>query len=205
MPIPAFRGSAALPPRSLVLRILVAARRRGRVPGAPTSASSTPRAGRSPSPPVHGTRPDPDRQRRDCFGQGTGGSGDRVNGRRAPPRSACSRRVPQRSGPAPRSRSPTPSTVSASASAGSAASSSQGSSFWYLKRNHVGSQVSRQPDQVHQGDEILWYLIAQLPAASRRARARQAPASGGAERAVPGDGVLLRRRRDPQPGRRGAP
>jgi hypothetical protein len=40
---------------------------------------------------------------------------------------------------------------------------SQGSSFWYLKSDHVGAQVSGSQVGVNQGDDILWYLAPTFP------------------------------------------
>ena len=40
---------------------------------------------------------------------------------------------------------------------------SKGSSFWYVKRNHVGAQVSGSQLKVRQGDDILWYLTPSYP------------------------------------------
>ena len=45
-----------------------------------------------------------------------------------------------------------------------------------MKRNHVGAQVSGSQLKVRQGDDVLWYLSPELPAAARAARCR-APAS----------------------------
>ena len=39
-----------------------------------------------------------------------------------------------------------------------------GDEFWYLKENHVGSQVGGDQLKVHDGDEILWYLAPKFPA-----------------------------------------
>ena len=47
----------------------------------------------------------------------------------------------------------------------------QGSAFWYTKVNHTGLQVGGSQFGIHAGDQVLWYL-AELPAA-RRARARR--------------------------------
>jgi hypothetical protein len=35
--------------------------------------------------------------------------------------------------------------------------------FWYLKRDHVGSQVGGDQTKVHDGDRILWYLAPSFP------------------------------------------
>jgi hypothetical protein len=42
-------------------------------------------------------------------------------------------------------------------------SRAKGSSFWYVKRNHVGAQVSGSQLKVRQGDDILWYLTPSYP------------------------------------------
>ena len=39
-----------------------------------------------------------------------------------------------------------------------------GSSFWYLKRNHVGAQVGGDQLMLRNGDQVLWYLTPELPA-----------------------------------------
>jgi hypothetical protein len=39
----------------------------------------------------------------------------------------------------------------------------QGSSFWYLKRNHTGSQVAGDQLRLHDGDDVLWYLTPSFP------------------------------------------
>jgi hemolysin type calcium-binding protein len=39
----------------------------------------------------------------------------------------------------------------------------KGQGFWYLKRNHVGSQVGGDQLKVHGGDRILWYLAPGFP------------------------------------------
>jgi hypothetical protein len=38
-----------------------------------------------------------------------------------------------------------------------------GSSFWYLKRNHVGAQVGGDQLRLRQGDQVLWYLSPGFP------------------------------------------
>jgi len=35
--------------------------------------------------------------------------------------------------------------------------------FWYLKRNHAGSQVGGAKLKVHSGDSVLWYLAPKFP------------------------------------------
>jgi len=39
----------------------------------------------------------------------------------------------------------------------------QGSSFWYLKHNHAGSQVGGDQLKLHDGDDVLWYLTPSYP------------------------------------------
>jgi hypothetical protein len=38
-----------------------------------------------------------------------------------------------------------------------------GSSFWYLKHNHVGAQVGGDQLRLRQGDQVLWYLSPGFP------------------------------------------
>jgi hypothetical protein len=38
-----------------------------------------------------------------------------------------------------------------------------GSSFWYLKRNHVGAQVGGDQLMLRNGDQVLWYLAPGFP------------------------------------------
>ena len=55
-----------------------------------------------------------------------------------------------------------------------------GDAFWYLKRNHVGSQVAGDHLKVHQGDQILWYLAPGFPPGSElslKVPARTTPGS----------------------------
>ena len=115
--------------------------------------------------PVHGIDPIQTDPGASCFGQGTGGSGDRVAVGGPTALGAVRDALGSDAGAAPRSRSPTRSQTraSGSASAGSAGYESKGSSFWYLKRNHVGAQVSGSQLKVHQGDDVLWYLSPSFP------------------------------------------
>jgi Ca2+-binding RTX toxin-like protein len=39
----------------------------------------------------------------------------------------------------------------------------QGSSFWYLKTHHAGSQVSGSQLRVQSGEDVLWYLAPSFP------------------------------------------
>ncbi len=99
-----------------------------------------------------------------CFGQGTGGSGDRVrvSGSTAlgAVRDALETDVDLR-----------PLSVTDAFAdqgfglgvCGIGGFKSQGSSFWYVKRDHVGAQVSGSQLHVSQGDDVLWYLSPGFP------------------------------------------
>jgi hypothetical protein len=99
-----------------------------------------------------------------CFGQGTGGSGDpaRVSGTTAlgAVRDALETDLDLR-----------PLSVTDAfldqgfglGVCGIGGFESQGSSFWYVKRNHVGAQVSGSQLRVGRGDDILWYLSPGFP------------------------------------------
>jgi hypothetical protein len=39
----------------------------------------------------------------------------------------------------------------------------EGSSFWYLKGDHAGSQVSGSQLRLHRGEDVLWYLSPSFP------------------------------------------
>ena len=99
-----------------------------------------------------------------CFGQGTGGSGDRV----AVDGSTALGAVRDALGSAPSLK---PLSVTDAFSdqgfglgvCGIAGYEAKGSSFWYVKRNHVGAQVSGSQLKVHQGDDLLWYLSPGFP------------------------------------------
>ncbi len=100
----------------------------------------------------------------DCFGQGTGGSGDRVRIGGSTALGAV------RDALGSESRLRPLSVTDAFADQGFGLGvcgiggyESQGSSFWYVKRNHVGAQVSGSQLKVHQGDDILWYLSPGFP------------------------------------------
>jgi hypothetical protein len=99
-----------------------------------------------------------------CFGQGTGGSGNRVAVRGATALGAV--RDALESDPALRPLSVTDSFLDQGFGLGVCGIGdgvSRGSSFWYLKRNHVASQVSGSQLAVHQGDDVLWYLAPSFP------------------------------------------
>ena len=100
----------------------------------------------------------------DCFGQGTGGSGNRV--RVTGPTALGAVRDALETDTDLRPLSVTDTFVDDGFGlgvCGIGGFESQGSSFWYLKRNHVGAQVSGSQLQVHQGDHILWYLSPTFP------------------------------------------
>jgi hypothetical protein len=99
-----------------------------------------------------------------CFGQGTGGSGDGVEVTGSTALGAVRDATPSDPDLAPLS------VTDAFADQGFGLGvcgiggfRAQGSSFWYVKRNHVGAQVSGSQLTVHQGDDILWYLTPSYP------------------------------------------
>jgi hypothetical protein len=99
-----------------------------------------------------------------CFGQGTGGSGDRVRIRSATALGAV------RDGLA-KDRDLRPLSVTDAflddgfglGVCGIGGFESEGSSFWYLKGDHVGSQVSGSQLTLHRGEDVLWYLTPSFP------------------------------------------
>jgi hypothetical protein len=99
-----------------------------------------------------------------CFGQGTGGTGDRVEVKGATGLGAV------RDGLA-RDRDLRPLFVTDAflddgfglGVCGIGGFSSQGSSFWYLKGDHVGSQVSGSQLKLRRGEDVLWYLSPGFP------------------------------------------
>ncbi len=99
-----------------------------------------------------------------CFGQGTGGSGDRakVTG----PTALGAVRDALETATDLRPLSVTDAFLDDGFGlgvCGIGGFKSQGSSFWYLKRNHAGAQVSGSQLHVSQGDDILWYLSPTFP------------------------------------------
>ncbi len=93
----------------------------------------------------------------DCFGDGTGGSGKRVE---VPGFTALS----QLADAGASDRSVRPLSISdhfdfgiALCGIGKAVSPQTG--FWYLKRNHAGTETGGDLTSVKEGDDILWYLI----------------------------------------------
>ncbi len=99
-----------------------------------------------------------------CFGQGTGGSGDRVEVKGATALGAV------RDGLA-RDRDLRPLSVTDAflddgfglGVCGIGGFRTQGSSFWYLKGDHVGSQVSGSQLMLRRGEDVLWYLSPSFP------------------------------------------
>jgi hypothetical protein len=99
-----------------------------------------------------------------CFGQGTGGSGDRVRVSGSTALGAVRDALETDSDLRP--LSVTDAFVDQGFGlgvCGIGGFESQGSSFWYLKRDHVGAQVSGSQLPVDQGDDILWYLSPTFP------------------------------------------
>ena len=79
---------------------------------------------------------------------------------------------------------------------------SQGSSFWYLKRNHVGAQVSGSQLEVQPGRR---HPLVPVADDSRRPLSWRstAPARAQPERSLPGDGATRTPTTGPAPGGRG--
>jgi hypothetical protein len=99
-----------------------------------------------------------------CFGAGTGGSGDRVQVRGATALGAVRDGLEWESDLRP--LSVTDAFLDDGFGlgvCGIGGFKSQGSSFWYLKSDHVGSQVSGSQLEVHQGENVLWYLSPSFP------------------------------------------
>jgi hypothetical protein len=99
-----------------------------------------------------------------CFGGGTGGSGDRVKVNGTTALGAV------RDGLA-RDRDLRPLSVTDAflddgfglGVCGIGGFESQGSSFWYVKGDHVGSQVSGGQLRLARGEDVLWYLTPSFP------------------------------------------
>jgi hypothetical protein len=99
-----------------------------------------------------------------CFGQGTGGSGDRIKLAGSTALGAVKDAIPSDPDLSPLS------VTDAFADQGFGLGvcgiggfRAKGSSFWYVKRNHVGAQTSASQLHVRQGDDILWYLTPSYP------------------------------------------
>lgn len=114
----------------------------------------------------------------ECFGEGTGGSGDRV--RLTSPTALGAVRSALPSAPDLRPLSITDAFADQGFGLGVCGIGgfvARGSSYWYVKRNHVGAQVSGSQLKARQGDDILWYrtpgfpppreLVLQAPARAR--------------------------------------
>ena len=100
----------------------------------------------------------------ECFGDGTGGSGDRV--RLASPTALGAVRDALPSAPDLRPLSITDAFADQGFGlgvCGIGGYAAQGSSYWYVKRNHVGAQVSGSQLKVRQGDDVLWYRTPSYP------------------------------------------
>jgi hypothetical protein len=97
----------------------------------------------------------------DCFGPGTGGSGDRVDVPNNTALGLLADALPDDSDLRPLSISDHFSFGLALCGIGGKVAS--GDAFWYLKENHVGAQVGGDQLKVHNGDEVLWYLAPEYP------------------------------------------
>ncbi len=135
----------------------------------------------------------------DCFGDGTGGSGQKVD---VPGGSALAQLVD--GGRADRDLRPL--SVSdnfdfglALCGIGEAVSPQTG--YFYLKTNHVASQTGGDLTEVGRGDEVLWYLIEDFNDPIPDELELTAPIHRQVGRGRVREGRLLRRRRDEVPGR----
>lgn len=93
----------------------------------------------------------------DCFGEGTGGSGDRVTVPRA-----TALGIAEDASAWDRDLRPLQVTDSFDFGLGLCGfgrTISPETGFWYLKVNHVGAQVGGDQAKLKKGDEVLWYLI----------------------------------------------
>lgn len=100
----------------------------------------------------------------ECFGQGTGGSGDRIKISGSTALGAVRDALPSTPGLRPLS------VTDAFADQGFGLGvcgiggfASHGSAYWYVKRDHVGAQVSGSQLKVRQGDDVLWYRTPGFP------------------------------------------
>lgn len=93
----------------------------------------------------------------DCFGDGTGGSGDTV---KVPGATALGLLADTGiSDPDVKPLSVSDSFDFGLALCGVGDAISPQSGYWYLKQNHAGSQSGGDQTKVNKGDDILWYLI----------------------------------------------
>lgn len=96
-------------------------------------------------------------KRADCFGPGTGGSGKRVEIPGATALGMIADAGASDGEVRPLSISDAFDFGIALCGIGRAVSPETG--FWYLKENHVGSELGGDQTVVEKGDEVLWYLI----------------------------------------------
>lgn len=101
--------------------------------------------------------------RAECFGEGTGGSGDRVKVRGLTPLGATVDGARNNKRLRPVSVTDAFSFGLAVCGIGGFNTDSSGSDWWYVKRNHVGLQVGADQEQLDRGDQVLWYLAPGFP------------------------------------------
>lgn len=97
----------------------------------------------------------------DCFGPGTGGSGDRVQIRRATALGAVRDALD-----AERKLRPllvTDAFAFGLGVCGIGGFEARGSASWYLKHDHAGAQVGGDQLRVRRGDDVLWHLAPGFP------------------------------------------
>ena len=97
----------------------------------------------------------------DCFGDGTGGSGDRVDIPNNTALGLLADAMPD--APDLRPLSITDYFSFGLGVCGIGGKVSSGEGFWYIKRDHVGAQVGGDQLKVRDGDDILWYLAPSYP------------------------------------------
>ena len=121
----------------------------------------------------------------DCFGPGTGGSGDRVD---VPGSTAFGQLAAAGSAfPSSDPLAVTDAFDFGLGLCGIGRAVAPATGFWYLKVNHVASLVSGEQTPVRRGDEILWYLIADFTDPTPDELALKAPTS-----ADPGEQVRVK-------------
>lgn len=101
---------------------------------------------------------DPDAE---CFGEGTGGSGQR--GKVPGPNALGIVRDALEIDRDLRPLSVTDAFDFGLGVCGIGGFESQGDSFWYLKHNHAGAQLSSDQTRISSGDQVLWYLAPSFP------------------------------------------
>jgi hypothetical protein len=114
-----------------------------------------------------------------CFGPGTGGSGDRVK----LPGATALGIVQDASGTARHLRplSLTDAFEFGLGVCGIGGFQAQGDASWYLKHNHAGAQVGGDQLEIRKGDQVLWYLAPSFPYPSELALEAPGSASPGAQ------------------------